>query len=36
MNSLATISWLLDADENVPAETKAAWEKALGWQPTTN
>jgi hypothetical protein len=36
MNSLATISWLLVADQNVPAETKAAWEKVLGRQSTTN
>jgi hypothetical protein len=30
VNSLATVSWLIDADQNVPAETKAAWEKFLG------
>jgi hypothetical protein len=36
MNSLATISWLLDADQNVPAETRAAWEKLLGRQSTTH
>ncbi len=30
VNSLATVSWLVDADQNVPAETKAAWEKLLG------
>jgi hypothetical protein len=30
INSLATVSWLVDADQNVPAETKAAWEKLLG------
>jgi hypothetical protein len=36
MNSLATISWLLDADQNVPAETRAAWEKVLGRQSTTH
>lgn len=30
MNSLATIAWLVDADQNVPPETKAAWEKLLG------
>jgi hypothetical protein len=30
MNSLATVSWLIGADQNVPAETKAAWEKLLG------
>jgi hypothetical protein len=29
-NLLATVSWLVDADQNVPAETKAAWEKLLG------
>jgi len=30
VNSFATISWLVDADQNVPPETKAAWEKLLG------
>ena len=30
VNSLATVSWLMDADQNVPAETKAAWERLLG------
>jgi hypothetical protein len=30
LNSLATISWLINADQNVPMETKAAWEKLLG------
>ncbi len=30
INSLATVSWLVNADQNVPAETKAAWEKLLG------
>jgi hypothetical protein len=30
INSLATVSWLVDADLNVPAETRAAWEKLLG------
>ncbi len=30
VNSLATISWLIDADQNVPTTTKAAWEKLLG------
>jgi hypothetical protein len=30
VNSLATVSWLLNADQNVPSETKAAWEKLLG------
>ena len=30
MNSLATLSWLIDADQNVPPETRAAWDKLLG------
>jgi hypothetical protein len=30
INSLATVSWLVGADQNVPAETKAAWGKLLG------
>ncbi len=30
VNSVATVSWLVDADQNVPAETKAAWERLLG------
>jgi hypothetical protein len=30
MNSLATISWLIGPDQNVPLETRAAWEKLLG------
>ena len=30
INSLATVSWLIHADQNVPAETRAAWEKLLG------
>jgi hypothetical protein len=29
-NSLATLSWLVEADQNVPAETKAVWKKLLG------
>jgi hypothetical protein len=29
INSLATIAWLVYADQNVPAETKAVWEKLL-------
>jgi hypothetical protein len=33
VNSLATISWLVNADQNVPTETKAAWEKLLGRHP---
>ena len=30
VNSLATVSWLIDADQNVPGETRAAWGKFLG------
>ncbi|PYJ54507.1 MAG: hypothetical protein DME82_10990 [Verrucomicrobia bacterium] len=30
VNSLATVSWLVDADQNVPPRTRAAWEKFLG------
>jgi hypothetical protein len=30
INSLATMSWLLEADMNVPAETKATWKEFLG------
>ena len=30
INSLATVSWLIHADQNVPAKTRAAWEKLLG------
>jgi hypothetical protein len=29
VNSLGTISWLLDADQNVPPKTRAIWEKLL-------
>jgi hypothetical protein len=29
VNSLATVSWLVDADQNVPPETRTAWEKLL-------
>ena len=29
VNSLATVSWLVNADQNVPPETRAAWEKLL-------
>jgi hypothetical protein len=29
VNSLTTISWLVNADQNVPDETRAAWEKLL-------
>ena len=29
VNSLATISWLFDADQNVPPKTRAIWEKLL-------
>ena len=30
VNSLATVSWLVNADQNVPPKTRAAWEKFLG------
>jgi hypothetical protein len=30
VNSLTTISWLVDADQNVPPETRAAWSALLG------
>jgi hypothetical protein len=30
INALATISWLVNADINVPAETRTAWEELLG------
>jgi hypothetical protein len=30
INSLATVSWLIDADLNVPPETRAAWERLVG------
>jgi hypothetical protein len=30
VNSLATVSWLIGPDQNVPSETRAAWEKFLG------
>jgi hypothetical protein len=30
VNSLATISWLVNADQNVPSETKTVWDKLLG------
>jgi hypothetical protein len=30
VNSLATISWLIGPDQNVPSETRATWEKLLG------
>jgi hypothetical protein len=30
INSLATISWLIDADLNVPPETRTAWERLVG------
>jgi hypothetical protein len=29
VNVLATVSWLVDADQNVPPETRAAWEKLI-------
>jgi hypothetical protein len=30
VNSLATVSWLVDADMNVPIETRAKWKQLLG------
>ena len=30
VNSLATVSWLIGPDQNVPSETRAAWERFLG------
>ena len=30
VNSLTTISWLVDADQNITAETRAAWSAFLG------
>src|SRR6185312_4309342 len=30
INSLTTVSWLLEADTNVPSETKATWNEFLG------
>jgi hypothetical protein len=30
INSLTTVSWLLEADRNVPAETRAKWNEFLG------
>jgi len=32
INSLATVSWLVDRDPNVPVETQAIWKTALGRQ----
>jgi len=36
INSLATVSWLIHADQNVPVETRAAREKLLGRSPMKN
>ena len=33
INSLATVSWLVGADQNVPPETRTAWEKLLKRHP---
>lgn len=33
INSLATVSWLVEADMNVPAETRAKWNEFLGRTP---
>ena len=30
VNSLTTVSWLIGPDQNVPLETRSAWEKFLG------
>jgi hypothetical protein len=30
VNSLTTVSWLIGPDQNVPTETRGAWEKLLG------
>jgi len=30
INSLTTVSWLVEADMNVPAETRAKWDQILG------
>jgi len=30
VNSLTTVSWLIEADMNVPAETRAKWNQFLG------
>ena len=30
INSLTTVSWLIEADMNVPAETRAKWDQFLG------
>jgi hypothetical protein len=30
VNSLATVSWLVDTDPNVPAKTRTAWKTFLG------
>jgi hypothetical protein len=30
INSLTTVSWVLESDMNVPAETKAKWNELLG------
>jgi hypothetical protein len=30
INSLTTISWLVDDDLNVPTETRVKWEEFLG------
>ena len=33
INSLTTVSWLVDSDLNVPAETRAKWNEFLGRSP---
>jgi hypothetical protein len=34
INALATISWLINADVNVPAQTRTAWQELLGLPPS--
>ena len=36
VNSLATVSWLIGPDQNVPSETRAAWEKLVGRHSSEN
>jgi len=36
MNSLATIAWLVDADQNVSAETKLPWKTVRSGIPMGN
>lgn len=36
INSLTTVSWLVNADQNVTSETRASWQELLGREPTRN